>query len=180
MMWDLTSRGVLQDGQDLLVGCSDGQIRVFGPESGTLVHVIHDAHQSAVRALAVLPDGRTVVSGDEAGFVRAWQLGTQCKSHVLLATMKEHQARHRREAHVESAVIPAVIEAACMRMLQDAINRLAVRRDGAECLSASSDGSVILWDLASYRRRVTFSARTFFNDAAYCRDESQIVTAGGV
>lgn len=61
---------------------------------------------------------------------------------------------------------------------QDAVNRLAVRRNGRECISASSDGSVIIWDMASFKRRTTFSASTFFNDAAYCSDESQIVTAG--
>lgn len=65
-------------------------------------------------------------------------------------------------------------------MLQDAINRLVLWNNGAECMSASSDGSVILWDLTTCKRRITVSARTFFNDAAFCRDGSQVVTAGAV
>ena len=73
------------------MGCSDGQIRVFGAQSGTLTHTMHDAAQSPVRSVAVMPDGRTVISGDDAGYVRVWRLGAGCKGHTLLATMKEHR-----------------------------------------------------------------------------------------
>lgn len=47
-----------------------------------------------------------------------------------------------------------------------------------ECVSASSDGSCIIWDLTACRRRHSLFANTFFLSAVYHPDESQIVTSG--
>jgi WD40 repeat protein len=47
-----------------------------------------------------------------------------------------------------------------------------------ECVSASSDGSCIIWDLTACRRRQSLFANTFFLSVVYHPDESQIVTAG--
>lgn len=43
----------MQDGS-IMAGCSDGQIRIFAPKRGRLLHTMHDAHQLAVLSLAVL------------------------------------------------------------------------------------------------------------------------------
>jgi WD40 repeat protein len=45
-------------------------------------------------------------------------------------------------------------------------------------VSASSDGSCIIWDLTACRRRQSLFANTFFLAVVYHPDESQIVTAG--
>jgi WD40 repeat protein len=45
-------------------------------------------------------------------------------------------------------------------------------------VSASSDGSCIIWDLTACRRRHSLFANTFFLGVVYHPDESQIVTAG--
>jgi hypothetical protein len=47
-----------------------------------------------------------------------------------------------------------------------------------ECVSASSDGSCIIWDMAHGRRRLSMFANTFFMSVAYHPDESQLVTTG--
>lgn len=47
-----------------------------------------------------------------------------------------------------------------------------------ECVSASSDGSCIIWDLSACRRRQSLFANTFFLGVVYHPDESQIVTTG--
>lgn len=64
-------------------------------------------------------------------------------------------------------------------MQQGAINRIHIgQKHPHECITASSDGSCILWDLTSLKRKCTFSASTFFKDVAWSSDESQLVTAG--
>ena len=47
-----------------------------------------------------------------------------------------------------------------------------------ECISASSDGSCIIWDLCSFKRRSSLLANTFFKSVVYHPDGSQIVTSG--
>ena len=67
---------------------------------------------------------------------------------------------------------------ACL-VCKGAINRIQIgQKHPHECITASSDGSCILWDLNSLKRKCTFSASTFFKDVAWSSDESQLVTAG--
>lgn len=85
-----------------------------------------------------------------AGMVRIWRLSKQSQS--MEASMKDHKGP---------------------------VNCIVVKRstDG-ECVSASSDGSCIIWDLDAGRRRQSLFANTFFLTVVYHPDESQLVTAG--
>ena len=80
---------VLQDGSRFLAGCSDGVVRLYGPQSGQLRRVLAGAHQAAVTAVAVAGDGQRLYSGDASGVFKAWHLGPQ--SHSMLAALKEHK-----------------------------------------------------------------------------------------
>ena len=80
---------VLQDGSRFLAGCSDGVVRLYGPQSGQLRRVLAGAHQAAVTAVAVAGDGQRLYSGDASGVFKAWHLGSQ--SHSMLAALKEHK-----------------------------------------------------------------------------------------
>ncbi len=63
--------------------------------------------------------------------------------------------------------------------MQGAINRISVGRlHPQDCVTASSDGSCIIWDLTTLKRKCMMSANAFFKDAAWSSDESQLVTAG--
>lgn len=63
--------------------------------------------------------------------------------------------------------------------LQGAVNDVKVKpSDSSECISASADGSCIIWDLTTFKRRTSLFANTVFKAAAYHPDESQIITAG--
>lgn len=53
-----------------------------------------------------------------------------------------------------------------------------VKLDDSECVSASSDGSCIIWDLHTFKRRTSLFANTFFKSVIYHPDESQLVTTG--
>lgn len=138
------------DGRMVVSGWTDGKIRAFGPQTGRLLFTIHDAHHKAVTAITSTSDSRRVISGGEDGLVRVWELGEQTQK--LLASMKDHKGPIN-----------------CIRL-----------RNGSdsECVSASNDGSCIIWDLTTFRRRSSLFSNTFFRGAVYHPDDSQIVTCG--
>mmetsp|Transcript_27035 Transcript_27035/g.71192 ORF Transcript_27035/g.71192 Transcript_27035/m.71192 type:complete len:300 (-) Transcript_27035:10-909(-) len=138
-----------RDGRAILSGWSDGKIRAFGPQSGKLLYVVHDAHVGGVTAIACGSGGDKVVSGGADGSVRVW--GVTAESRVLLGSMKEHKA---------------------------AVNSIKVRGNETEFVSASSDGSCIVWDMRRFVRNNSLFASTFFKAVLYHPDESQLLTAG--
>lgn len=83
---------VVQNGQSIISGWSDGKIRAFGPQSGKLLYTIHDAHQGAVTAISGTPDSTRIISGGEEGMVRMW--GIRAHSQVMEASMKVCHALH--------------------------------------------------------------------------------------
>jgi WD40 repeat protein len=102
-----------------------------------------------VTTLVGSSDGARVISGGKEGNVRVWRIGAE--SQTMVASMKEHKG---------------------------CINSLALRANDSECVSASSDGSCIVWDLDRFVRQHALTANTFFKACAYHPDESQIVTGG--
>ncbi len=58
------------------------------------------------------------------------------------------------------------------------VNCIRIKASDEECVSASSDGSCIIWDLHTFKRRTSLFANTFFKSVVYHPDESQLVTAG--
>jgi cilia- and flagella-associated protein 52 len=144
---------VTATGSTLISGWNDGRIRAFYPETGRMKFVIPDAHSEKVTALALCDsDARSpwrVVSGGAEGKVRVWNIAS---SHqVLVASLKEHRGP---------------------------INCLRVNKDCTQCISASSDGSCIIWDLDRYVRITAFFEPTVFRSVFFHPDESQLLTCG--
>jgi hypothetical protein len=84
------------------------------------------------------------------GMVRVWRISKS--SQVMEASMKDHKGP---------------------------VNSIAIKSTADdECVSASSDGSAIIWDLATGKRRASLFANTFFQGVAYYPDDSQLVTVG--
>lgn len=137
------------DGSSIISGWGDGKIRAFGPQSGKLLFTINDAHQKAVTAIASTSDSSKIISGGEEGMVRVWKLGRT--SQALEASMKDHKGP---------------------------VNTIRIKDGDDECVSASSDGSCIIWDLHTFKRRTSLFANTFFKAVVYHPDQSQLVTAG--
>lgn len=153
------SVAITGSGTTLVTGWSDGKVRAFYPESGKLRFVIPQAHTEAVTALAVCHDEEgtgggspsywRLVSGGADGRVRVWRVG---ESHQALAfSAKEHRG---------------------------AVNALTVTRDNRQCISASADGSCIVWDLDAETRLFAILEPTAYEAALYHPDGSQILTAG--
>jgi WD40 repeat protein len=134
-----------RDGRAIISGWSDGKIRAFGPQSGKLLYVINDAHVGGVTAICCSNDGEKLISGGFDGSVRVWRVSAE--SRVMLGSMKEHKAT---------------------------VNCLKVRGNDLEFVSASSDGSCIIWDMRRFARNNSLFASTFFKVLKYLTCGTQI------
>lgn len=143
---------VTQSGALIVTGWDDGKIRGFLPESGKLKFAINDAHNKVTCLSAVDSDDIQpwrLLSGGEDGVVRVWSVG---QTHqTLVASLKEHRG---------------------------AIQAIRVNRDHTECVTASADGSCIVWDLSTYTRLLAFFEPNIFSSVVYHPDESQYMTGG--
>lgn len=144
---------VTPSGSTILSGWDDGKIRAFYPESGRMKFVIPDAHSEKVTALAVADnDARSpwrIVSGGAEGRVRVWNVTSSHQSMII--SLKEHRGP---------------------------INCIKINQDSTQCISASSDGSCIIWDLEKYVRITALFESTVFESVLFHPDESQILTCG--
>jgi WD40 repeat protein len=139
----------MRDGKSIISGWSDGKLRAFLPQSGRLMYVINDAHKNGCTAVSCTSDCAKVVSGGMEGEVRVWKILRQ--TQVMEVSLKEHRGR-----------------VWCIKLKED--NSLAV--------SASSDGSCIVWDLHSKTRALCLFESTMFKNLLYHPDESQLLTTG--
>ncbi|KAI8814379.1 quinon protein alcohol dehydrogenase-like superfamily [Cladochytrium replicatum] len=143
-----------KDGSSLISGWNDGKIRAFGPQTGRIQYTINDAHKRGVTALTITDPYNSrgdfrIVSGGEDGQVRVWRV--QRDVQILEDAMKEHKGT---------------------------VTCIKIRRNNLECVSSSSDGSCIIWDLTRYVRNQVLFAPSFFKAVSYYPDESQLITSG--
>jgi WD40 repeat protein len=144
---------VTPSGTTLISGWNDGKVRAFYPESGRMKFVISDAHSEKVTAIACADNDmrgkyRLITGGDE-GRVRVWDI---TPSHqAMVVSLKEHRG---------------------------AVNNIKVNKDSTQAVTASSDGSCIVWDLDRYVRIVALFESNIFNNILYHPDESQMLTCG--
>jgi WD40 repeat protein len=139
----------MRDGKSIVSGWSDGKVRAFLPQSGKLLYAINDAHKNGVTALAISSDCGRIVTGGMEGEVRVWNLGQQ--TQTMDAALKEHRGRIW-----------------CIR----------ITADDKQAVSASADGSCIIWDLFTKTRKLCLFESTMFKNLAYAPDESQLLTTG--
>jgi WD40 repeat protein len=139
----------MRDGRSIVSGWSDGKVRCFLPQSGKLLYVINDAHRNGVTALAVTNDSGRIISGGMEGEVRVWKVGRQ--TQTMDASLKEHRGR-------------------VWCLIINGRDELAV--------SASADGSCIIWDLKTKTRSLCLFESTMFKNIVYHPDESQLLTTG--
>mmetsp|Transcript_41551 Transcript_41551/g.88542 ORF Transcript_41551/g.88542 Transcript_41551/m.88542 type:complete len:621 (-) Transcript_41551:103-1965(-) len=142
----------MRDGRSIVSGWSDGKVRAFYPQSGKLMYVINDAHKNGVTAMATTGDCHRIITGGMEGEVRVWRIGSQPKgSTAMEASLKEHRGR-----------------VWCVR----------IRADDSQAVTASADGSCIIWDLNSKTRCLCLFESTMFKSLVYHPDESQLLTTG--
>ncbi|XP_066926830.1 cilia- and flagella-associated protein 52-like [Clytia hemisphaerica] len=138
-----------RDGKSIISAWDDGKIRVFTPESGKLRFIIHDAHNKGVTAIASTSTSKRIISGGGEGEVRVWDVND--KEYQMTRAMKEHKG---------------------------AVTCIKVRSKDQQCVTSSTDGTCIIWDLERYVRNQIIFANTMFKVVCYRPDESQIITSG--
>lgn len=150
---ECTSVCITGDGRLILSGWTDGRIRIFLPESGECVHTIGEAHNLGVSALAVFSDNHHLVSGGKEGDVRLWRITKRPFTSKLLHDLHEHKA---------------------------AVTCVTLKKNDSECVTSSTDGTCIIWDLNKDKpfRRQMLRLNTLFNNVAYHPDEHQVIAAG--
>ncbi|XP_059937268.1 cilia- and flagella-associated protein 52 isoform X2 [Mesoplodon densirostris] len=148
---NMTCHGIdfMRDGKSIISAWDDGKIRAFAPETGRLMYVINNAHRIGVTAIATTRDCKRVISGGGEGEVRVWQIGHQTQK--LEEALKEHKST-----------------VSCIR----------VKKSNEECVTASTDGTCIIWDLVHLRRNQMILANTLFQCVCYHPEEFQIITSG--
>ncbi|KAF1794713.1 P-loop containing nucleoside triphosphate hydrolase [Phytophthora cactorum] len=153
-----------RDGGLVVSGWDDGKVRAFYPESGKLKFVIQDAHNESVTAIAMCTPSSfsssassssssaaewRLLTGGKDGRVRVWRITPS--RQTMEASLKEHRGP---------------------------VNAIQVTQDCTACVSASSDGSCIVWNLETFVRTQAMFASTVFRRVLYHPDESQLLTCG--
>jgi WD40 repeat protein len=141
--------GINSAGTSIVSGWNDGKVRAFLPESGKLQYAITDAHAEAVTAVTFTHDGSRVVSGGKDGRVRVWSVAG--KSQPMEMSFKEHKKE---------------------------VTFVVVASNDEEAVSASADGSCLIWNIKRGTRVNALFSSTIFRAVVYHPDESQLLTAG--
>ena len=141
--------GFMRDGKSIYSGWHDGKIRSFLPQSGKLLYCISDAHINGVTALTSTTDCQRLISGGMNGEIRIWRIGRQ--SQQMESSLKEHRGR---------------------------VWSIQVNSLNDRAISASADGSCIIWDINSFTRLACMFENTMFKQLVYHPSESQILTTG--
>jgi len=83
------------------------------------------------------------------GEVRVWRIGRQ--TQVMEASLKEHRGR---------------------------VDEVRINKNDTQAVSASYDGSCIIWDIVGHTRIMCLFESTMFKQVVYHPDESQLLTTG--
>jgi WD40 repeat protein len=150
---------IMRDGKSIVSGWDDGRIRAYYPESGRPFYTMDNAYGGAVTALAAFADCRHVISGSNLGHVVVWDVPSP--GAVSSQNAPLHVTRHFLLKEHKAAVT-------CIR----------TRRNDAECITSSTDGSCIIWDLIAKCRRQMIRVNTLFKYVCYHPMEHQVLTTG--
>ena len=148
---NFTSNSVIfsRDGKSVISAWNDGVIRAFTPLSGKLIYAIPNAHNKGCSSVAITSNGKTLVSGGIEGQVRIWKILPEKQS--LVGVLKEHYGP---------------------------ITSVEINIFDSQVISASSDGTCIIWDILRLSRVHVLFANTQFTSARYFPSGVQILTSG--
>jgi WD40 repeat protein/tRNA A-37 threonylcarbamoyl transferase component Bud32 len=175
-------------GKEVVSGDEDGEIHCWDAATGACRRVLR-GHREDVNGLDFSPDGLTLVSGGEDGAVRLWDYATGRPTALLLGPPGQTDQIQLRVLAGQSVASGATLTLASgmsqlihlarlMDAAQGEVESVCYSRDGRRIVSAGSNGSVSVWDVASRvlkRKWVAHSDRVY--TAVFSRDGRRIATA---
>jgi WD40 repeat protein len=162
-----------QDGSTMVMGIENGRISVWDVPGRRLKFDLHPAtndqapaHKGPVWALDFTPDGKQLISASDDGTIKIWDLpsGRQRKS-IPVGTPVRTAAISPSGAWVaigdrfgEVSVFDLAQERILLQYQQEStVNGVSFCPDNLTLASVSTDGTVVLWEIAGKRKRFTLT-----------------------
>jgi len=142
------------DGKRLASGSQDGTVKVWDVASGQEAFTL-EGHAGGITGVCFSPDGKRLASSAEDRTVRVWDLS-------------------RRPAGDQIDLNPPVLT---LRAHTREVLSVCFSRDGKRLASASKDGTVKVWDVASGNEPLTFKGHTtWVTSIAFSPDGKRIAS----
>ena len=148
LIWSLD---VSANGDQLASSSSDRSIRLWDIRAGLPTgQPLISTHESSVLSMALSPDDRYLVSADESGKVKLWELGSKQQDIITLGTH----------------AVP--------------VYAVTVSPDNRQIMSAGVDGTLRIWDIEKKAeiKKIKGHDGSAIYSAAFSPDGKQIVSGG--